>query len=401
MPSTASEHVGHEHVVHEAVGGPVRPLEAAAALIIGVNALIVFGVQAVMLGALADAGRLSAAGIGQTATLESLAMGAATALAGTIRRPRRLRLTAAACTVILALCDLACMGAGAPLIMATRALAGAVEGVLLWVTVCMIARTVTPERWAGVFFTLQVLGQFALALAFGMWVLPRWGPSGGFVALGVVNLAGLALAPFAPRGFEPLPVPEGEGGAPPPRGWIALIASFLYVSASGAAAVYLIPIAHEAGLSAGVARTANWVSLAAQVAGGASATALAGKVRWYAVFVITSATFAVGWWIYGHSPTAPLFIAAQAAGGYVAILLGPFLVPFTIEADPSRRAAMQSGSAQVLGGAMGPWLASLVVGQRNARAVLILSGSLLALGFSIVTTMRFGPRRLAGAGDEG
>ena len=64
------------------------------------------------------------------------------------------------------------------------------------------------------------------------------------------------------------------------------------------------------------------------------------------------------WWLFGQHIPAWLFVAANAVGGFTGLFLSPFLVPMTIEADPSRRAAVQSGAAQLIGGAMGPLLAS-------------------------------------------
>jgi hypothetical protein len=390
-----------EHVVHDAVGGPLSGLEAAATIAVGCNSLLVLGVMPVLLGDLADHGRLTAAGVGQTATLELLAMGLATAAVGLIKRPGRLKLTAFAASAALAVLDLASILASGPALMAVRGLAGAVEGVLLWITVAMIARTVTPERWAGVFFTAQVAAQLAIAVAFAAAVMPRFGSDGGFITLAAVGVAGTLPAFFVPSGFAPLPLAAGEGGTPPLRGWIALAATLVYVSASGAVSVYLQPIAHQAGLSADVARTANWTSLAAQVVGAGTATALAGRVRYFAVFIITSTAYLAVWWVFARPIPAWIFVGANAASGLVGLFLAPFLVPMTIDADPTRRAAMQSGAAQLLGGAVGPLLASLVVGERDVHGVLALGAGLLVAGLSVVAWLRFnkpggGPSPLVG-----
>ncbi len=391
----------HDHLVHDAVGGPLTALQTAATIGVGVNSLLVLGVMPALLGDLADHGRLTEAGIGQTATLELLAMGLLTAAVGMIKSPARLRLTAFAASAALAGLDVASAGASGIALMALRTLAGGVEGVLLWITVAMIARTLTPERWAGVFFTAQVSAQLALAVAFAVWIMPRFGSHGGFISLAVVGLAGVLPSFFIPGRFAPLPVAAGEGGAPPPRGWVALIGTFIFVSAGGAVAVYLQPLAHQAGLSAGVARTALWVALIAQVAGGAAAVTLAGRVRYFTVFIITSTTDLAVWWVFGQHIPAGLFIGANAAAGFVGLFLGPFLVPMTIDADPSRRAAMQSGAAQLLGGAAGPLLASLVVGDRDVHGVLWLAAGLLLAGLAVVTWLRFnkpGRARLVGDG---
>ena len=162
---------------------------------------------------------------------------------------------------------------------------------------------------------------------------------------------------------------------------------------AGAVGVYLEPLALQAGLTAEVARTALWVGLAAQVAGGLTATALAGRVRWFTVFLITTAGYLVCWWLFARHVPGWLFVGANALAGLVGLFLGPFLVPMTIEADPSRRAAVQSGGAQVLGGALGPWLASFAVGERDVHGVLWLGAGLMLTGLAVVACLHLTARR--------
>src|SRR5579872_2046820 len=274
-----------EGVVHEAVGPPMSGLEAAGAIGVGVNSLMVLGVIPVLLGALADEHRISNADIGAVASVEVLTMGVATGLVGILLKPQRLKLIGVACSVLLALADLATARASGLGVMFLRGGAGVVEGVLLWITVAMIARTLTPERWAGVFFTAQVLAQLLLAIAFAIWVMPAYGSDGGFLALAACALVGVAPAFISPSRLADLNPGEAVPGAPPLRGWVALAGTLIFVAGGGAVGVYLQPLAHQAGLDANVARTALWVSLAAQVTGGALATALAGRVRWFHVFL--------------------------------------------------------------------------------------------------------------------
>src|SRR6202043_1532240 len=65
---------GHapDDVVDEVAGPPFAPSEAAAAIALGVLALLISGLMGLLLGALAEEGRLSASGIGLTAMLEAL-----------------------------------------------------------------------------------------------------------------------------------------------------------------------------------------------------------------------------------------------------------------------------------------------------------------------------------------
>src|SRR5579871_3623866 len=189
-----SEVAEEAHVVHEAVGPPLSGLEVAGALGVGVNSLLVLGVVPVLLGALADERRLSDPDIGLVATIEVLAMGITTALAGMLVKPKHLRLIGLVGTSARALADYATASSSRLGVFALRGAAGAIEGVLLWITVSMIARTATPERWAGVFFAAQTLSQLVLAIAFALWILPLGGATGGFLALAVCALLGTPAA---------------------------------------------------------------------------------------------------------------------------------------------------------------------------------------------------------------
>ncbi len=389
-PKAPADHPAvHDHLVHEAVGPSLTGVQAAATIAVGVNALLFAGVMPVLLGALADEHRLSASGIGLTAMTEALAMGLSTAAMGLIRRPERLRLIAAVAALALAALNIAATFAGDGLLMALRGGAGVAEGVLLWITVSMISRTVTPERWAGVYFTCQTAAQLCIALLLALVVAPRFGANGAFLTLAACSVFGVGPALLAPTRFAPLPLRVGESELPPPRGWMALASTLVFVSAGGAIGVYLQPLARQAGLGADVARTAVWVSLAGQVVGGALATLLAGRVRYFTVFLMTSTVYLCVWALFGRALPAWAFIGANATAGVFGLFLGPFLVPMTIDADPSRRAAMQSGAAQLLGGAFGPLLASQVVRGGDVRGVLWLGAGLMLTGLAGVAALRF------------
>jgi MFS family permease len=380
--------VPRDHRVHEVSGESFGRREAGAVIAVGSNSLMILGVLPILLGALADAHRLSNAQIGLAAMAEILTMSLSTGLMGLIRRPRGLRWIGGAASLTLAAADLICTRLGGGGLIVGRAGAGVAEGVLLWITVGMIVRTATPERWAGVFFTAQTAAQLILAIVLATWALPRFGANGGFVALSVVALAGVVPALATPRGFEAMIRKPGEGGAPPPRGWIALLATLIFVAGGGAIGVYLEPLAHQAGLSAGVAGAALWTSLVGQVVGGALATFLAGRVGYFTVFLIGSALSLCVWTILGLRIPAWLFVADNIVAGVVTLLIAPFIAPMTIEADPSRRAALQTGAAQLLGGALGPLLSSLVVSETDVRGVLWLGCGLVLLGLAIIAGLR-------------
>ncbi|HEX3918502.1 MAG TPA: hypothetical protein VHW60_14290 [Caulobacteraceae bacterium] len=383
--------------VREVVGPPMSRLEAAGALGVGVNSLLVLGVLPVMLGALAAEHRITDQGIGLAAMIEVLTMGVSTALTGIFVKPRRLKTIGIIASLLLAVADMASAGASGTGIFALRGVAGVIEGVLLWITVAMISRTETPERWAGVFFTAQTGAQLLLAVALAVWIMPAFGATGGFVAITLCALAGLVPALIGPSRLADLNPGEEIAGPPPFRGWVALVGTLIFVAGGGAVGVYLQPLADQAGLGAGVARTALWVSLAGQVMGGAMATAMAGRLRWFHVFLLATAANLVVWWLFGQHIPGWVFIAANALSGVTSIFLAPFLVPMTIEADPSRRAAVQSGAAQLIGGALGPALAAAVVSDANVHGALWLGAGLMLAGLATVGWLHFTHGRAAHA----
>ena len=181
-----------------------------------------------------------------------------------------------------------------------------------------------------------------------------------------------------------------------------MLATLVIGASSSAVGVYLLPLAEQAGLSPGVGRLAVTISLIAQLGGGALAALVAGRVGYFIVFVAGGLVSGVVWAIYGFTPSAFLFLAATAVGGVVVLFVAPFLVPMTIEADPSRRAAVQSGAAQLLSGALGPLLASFVVSEHDAHGALWLAGAFMALGLALSASLHFtASSPLAGALDGG
>lgn len=373
--------------VHEAVGPPLPLIQAAAAMSMGVFALLMAGVLPVLLGGLVDIHRLSAAELGRAATLEGLAMGLSTAAAGALLKPVWLRPIGAAMGLVLAGLDLATASLSGIDIVLVRAAAGVPEGILLWITIGMVARHATPERLAGILVAAMTLAQFFLALLFTIYVLPRFGSKGGLIVLAIATLPAAILSWFGPKDYAPLVTPVGETGAPPLRGWAALGATFVFTAAYPAVAVFLQPLAHQAGLDANVARVALTLGLLAQVIGGAAAAGVAGRVHYMPVFALSAVGFLICWTFTGMTIPAWTFIAVTAFAGFIYLFATPFLVPMTIEADPSRRAAVMSGGAQVLGGAMGPLAASFLVSDRNVHGALYLGGAFLIAGLLMMAGM--------------
>jgi hypothetical protein len=362
-----------------------RPVNAQifALMYCGVVGLMIPGLQPLLLGALAEEGRLSANQLGIVATAELLAMGLTAGFAGSLLKASRLKLVAILALVVLAILDVLTPLARGDRVTLVRAAAGIPSGILVWITIAFIARTPTPERWAGAYVTAQTLGQFIMAALASAFIAPRFGADGGFVALAVLCVASLPAALLLPRDLAPLPA-AATAGLPNSRGWVALAASFLFLAVSSGVWVYVEQLSRQAHHAPAVVGQAISLSLALQVAGGVAATVLAGRIRWlWALIVCAVADLAI-FAGFALMPAPAPFIALTGALGFAWLFATPFLVPMTIEADPTRRAALLIGGAQLVGGSLGPLFASLFVTDADARGALVFATGCVITAGAIV-----------------
>lgn len=367
--------------------GP-RPSAAqiTALMTCGVVGLLIPGLQPLLLGALVNEHRVATGDIGAIATAELLCMGVTAGLAGSFLKATRLKLIAFAALVAFAAINVATAFAPSTQILALRAAAGVPSGILVWLAISLIARAPTPERWAGAYVSAQTLGQLLVAIVLSTFVMTHSGAAGGFISLAVICALSAVAAFFLPRQLEPLPQ-AATAGLPNLRGWIALSVSFFILAATSGVWVFLERLSHQAGHRSDIAAQAVSISLGFQVIGGFAATALAGRISWLfaliACALIDIAVFAA----FATLPPPTPFIAAAAAMGFVWLFTVPFLVPMTIEADPTRRAALLIGGAQLIGGSLGPLFASFLVTDADARGALGFSGASVALAAVIVLAL--------------
>lgn len=358
--------------------GP-RPsgLEIFAVMFVGVAGIMIAGLQPLLLGTMAQEGRITANQLGQAATAELLAMGAAAFLAGAILKPERMKIIGVLMALMLAGLDAATPLFVGDTITLVRGMAGLPSGVLMWVALAMIARTPRPERWSGIYLTVQTLAQFLMATLLAATVVPVYGASGGWVALAAFCVATALIAFLVPDRLQILARAEGHSSLPGVRGWIALLSAFLYSAFTIGVWVYAEPLSRQAGHGPEVTGAAVSISLACQVAGGFAATMLAGRINWLWTVVVSSA-LAMGV-VYGFYilPSPEMFLVLSGAFGFLWLFVLPFLVPMIIEADPTRRAAVLVGGAQVLGASFGPFFASLLVTETDSRGALTFGGACL------------------------
>lgn len=366
--------------------------EISVALLLGITAVLILGLQPVLLGALAREGRLSASQIGFAATLELLMLGATAGIAAATLRPTRLRLIGALAALLHVAATVANIWSSGSEIILCRALTGLASGVMLWITISLITRSDRPERWSGLFLTLQTLVQLAFAAALSVLVIPRFGANGVLLALLAMScLTGFA-ALTGPKAFGELPrAASGSTGGLSPRSLLGLLAVFVYMAFIVAVWVYFEPLGVQAGLSPRVAGLAIAAALGAQVLGGAVATVIGRRLPLVPVFAVAGVLNLCLLAVLASHPGTVVFMACAIVFGFLWLFVQPYQVPFLIDIDPSRRAAMQLATAQLLGGSAGPLVAAFVVSDVDVRGALGFGAACIVLNLCIVIGLRLRP----------
>lgn len=381
--------------------GP-RPTNAqiAAFLAIGSIALIMAGAQPVVLGGLADAGRLGVDQLGWAVTLEFLAIGLGVGLADAFLPLHRCKLIGCVGALALTAVNLLGLEASGLGILLVRAFAGVSEGALVWLTTLMIVRSPTPGRWGGVFLISQAVLQVACAAGIPILVSPVLGANAGFATLAASALLAVALALLLPNRLAPLSTcqadKEGRAEAIPKAAYVSLVAVFLLFSFFIGFLAYLEQLAGQAGLTSVQGGLAVATALGSSIVGSGLAAVQADRIPYHRAFLACLPVFLIVLVGLGRLPGPQAFIAFAGLHGFVWGFLQTLQPTFVIESDPSRRAALRAPSVQAVGAAAGPLLCSFFVSAHEVRGALVAAGVCLAMSFGLAMMLHWSRlRRLA------
>ncbi len=363
----------------------IHAMQVMAALAIGTIAVLMVGIQPIVLGELVDARRVSLEGVGLVAMAEIILLGLGVVLGDALLPIAQLRAVTLVAALAAAGLDLLTLQAqGDAALTAVRAAAGLAEGVLIWVATGVVVRTASPARVGGIFFVLQTLAQALLGAVLANAVIPRWGWAGSFVALGLLALLACALAFAQPARLAPLPPPSATGFRWSARTLQPLAVVFLQLAALGSFWAYLEPLGKAAGFDARGAQTLVAASLAMQVIGGIVATLAVRRLPVVPALLGCSVALAGVTGFIHQLPAGSLqgFAVACALFGFVWLFMLPFHIGLALRADPSGRLAGLVPAAQLLGSACGPLTASFIVQGENAGSVPLLSA-----GFAVAAAL--------------
>jgi len=369
--------------------------QLAGILLVGTMGMLICGVQPVLLGSLVLEHRLSAVALGWATTAEFVTLALGIWLAGTFWRPTQMRARVALAAVLAIVADLLVVGEHGTQVLINRTLAGLPEGVLVWLTSCMVARSPTPPRMAGIFLTLQNISQFVFAVLLPPTLMQRYGADGGFVALAATAGFALIAAPLVPNSFAELASAPGHRSRPVYSVNVVLcLASVFFISAfSIGLFAYIAPLGAQAHLSEQMVGYAVSAVLCGSTVGSSLAAVLP-RIPYYAVFFVCMLTNTVLVALLAALPGPVAFLSACAVFGFFWLFFLPYQLPMAIEVDPTRQIGVVLPGAQLVGAGAGPLLSSFFVTDTDTRGALLVCWACFLLAFVISTLQHLRRRRL-------
>lgn len=372
-----------------------------AAMAVGSAALMVMGMQPVILGGLAGTGRLSAEQLGQVATLEVIALAVGTAIGPRlINQGRMRRLTGLLC-VLLALADLLMLLAGSPPeIFAARAVAGLLEGMALASTIVVLTHSRQPDRANGIFLAVQTIPQMVAVYAFPTLIIPMFGLASAFMLLSGLAFLAAASAFWLPDRVAIVPPADAKHFGWSAAGTAALVAILVQSAGIGGAWTYVEMLATQRHLASEAVGIALAGLLGTQILG----AFLVAWVGWklsanLALLVGTIVQATIILWLTGVTHDGSFIIACFAFGLFW-LALQPFQLRQIILIDPTRRMALLVVPTTLVGMSLGPLLLSFFVAANNVIPAFKVGGALLgssALLYAILLLIARSSRGRPGA----
>jgi MFS transporter, DHA1 family, inner membrane transport protein len=88
--------------------------------------------------------------------------------------------------------------------------------------------------------------------------------------------------------------------------------------------------------------------------------------------------------LFAFTSSPMLFILGAAIFGFLWLFAMPFQIPLVMAADPSRRAALMIGGAQLIGSSLGPLGAGLLVSGNDVSPVPVLAAASMIGGVALL-----------------
>ena len=352
--------------------------EIAATFAVGSVAILISGLQPILLGAIVREGIMSLSLAGTMAGIEALFIGIGLLIATALSQTHRLRTVVIYALAVLAFGNFACaIFPDVRSLFVLRSLTGAMSGIIIWAVTSVLIRTKSPGRMTGYFVATHTALQGACALLLALYLTEVFGWRSCFYLMcGAATLA-LFIALNLPSHVAKLPkLIKTKLQFSLPVTCLCLIV-FLQLIAFMSIWVFLEPIGEWGGISLQRIQILLSVCLFVQVVGAAVGGYLADKIPVAATLAVASAfIIIIGIYFFSLSEdTVPLFYVASLASGFLWMLVLPFHTQFAIDVDPSGNLALNIPILQISGSVTAPILGGVLAIGGDARTVMTLTVS--------------------------
>ncbi len=366
----------------------------ATSILIGSCALLVLGVQPVLLGAMVQEGRIAEAQVGNLVTIEMIAMVLGSLAGIGLLRKSSARVVIGLAGLLLAATNLAMTGqAGMAMLSPLRAVAGLSEGVLVASALVAISRVARVERASAIFLAVQTLLQAVVAATLPFVVIGSSRTDTALFALAAAGGFAAAAALTLPPQLRPA-APDSERGALTPTSLTALLGAGMFLGAIVSVWSYFGLWLIHYGYPPAFEGTAVSLCLVAQVVGALTAARFGERLpnRQTIAACALACALLVALFFLGRGSSVAI-IAVSIAFGFVWLFTLPFFAGWLIEIDPGRRAVLYLTAFQLGGAALLPSLAGVAVGRFSVNAAMVFSGAI----FVALAGVAWGVSRLANA----
>lgn len=379
----------HERQSHDApdasmtvAGGMFGSWAWQSVVMIGAFGGLMPSLQPLLLGAMRDAGRIDAAGLGRIATAEAISMGVVVTLAGIFLSTQRLKPVALFALLLGVVVNIATGQMPAAAILPLRMMAGAASGLQLWLLLGLLARISLPARVTGWYVIIQGVTALALSAAFSIWIVPLAGVGGAYAILAGLGIFTIPAILWMPGAYAPVANGTDRSSFVTARGMLGLLAAAFQLAGIMAFWVYVLPAGRALGVSSDVVQLAVSCAIAAQIVAGAGAIKLAALPA-RAVIVACAVASLASLTVIAFGLGNASFVIALSVFGFAWVFVISFHVPLVIELDPSRRSVMLLTGMQLFGVAAGPFATSLLIASGPARAPIATAGVFLIIAITI------------------
>jgi DHA1 family inner membrane transport protein len=363
---------------------PTTTTTLVAGLFLGTVAFMVTGIQPVLLGALAEEGRLSEAMLGRVAWLEVLALALASAIGPRLLRFGSARRTIAATCLLLAVCNAAVyLSHDTLLLILSRLIAGLMEGLLLATTNIAITRGAHPERLSALFLMVSAIPQVAASYLLPATVMPRFGSDSGFGFLFLLAVLGIGAAFLLGKEIQDAPPRKPKTQVWTPGVFIGLLGVVLQNAGNGAGWEYQARVGGNLHFSGQVVGTAIAADLVFQIVGTFAVAWIAWRLPFRAVLLASCLIQAVILVAMSRVHTPFAYVSMCAIFGMMWLGVNPFQVSLLVDLDKTRQAALLLASLQLVGFGTGPLICSFFVRPGNVEAAFWCAAGLVMVSMAL------------------